>query len=61
MATFTARVGVSAHLLAATGAPFQGWTAPIDGRNAQPQGRAASTSTGIALDRNPIPRGTPMI
>jgi hypothetical protein len=53
----------SVYLPAVTGTPFQGRTPSVDRRRAQLQGRTASAAgvgTGIALDRNPIPRGTPM-
>lgn len=72
MTTLTTRVAPSAHLLAATDAGFQGRALLVDRPRAQRQGRAlpvagigtstgSATGVGIALDRTPIPRGTPMI
>ena len=53
MVILTTRAAASAHLLAATGTPVQGRTAPA-------AGFGTSVPAGIALDRNPIPHGTPM-
>ena len=72
MTILTTCVTASAHLLAATDAGFQGRALLVDRPRAQRQGRSLptagygtptglATGVGIALDRTPIPRGTPMI
>ena len=57
---------VPAHLLAATGTPFQGRAVSSFRRDALPQGRTAPVlglrnPAGVGVDATTIPRGTSMI